>query len=49
MLAHPKENKEKRTMFKNRIGKYKEEGRSIVYVDESGFAHDMQEHTVIQL
>ena len=28
-------------MFKNRIAKYKEEGCSIVYIDESGFAHDM--------
>ena len=28
-------------MFKNKIAKYEEEGRSIVYIDESGFAHDM--------
>ena len=40
-LVHPKANEEKRTTFKNRIAKYKEEGRSIVYIDESGFAHDM--------
>ena len=38
---HPKANEEKRIMFKNRIAKYKEEGCSIVYIDESGFAHDM--------
>ena len=40
-LVHPKGNEEKRTMFKNGIAKYKEEGCSIVYIDESGFAHDM--------
>ena len=40
-LVHPKANEKKRTMFKNRITKYKEEGCSIVYIDESGFAHDM--------
>ena len=28
-------------MFKNRIAKYKEEGCFIVYIDESGFAHDI--------
>ena len=39
-LVHPKANEEKHTMFKNRIAKYKE-GYSIVYIDESGFAHDM--------
>ena len=40
-LVHPKANKEKRILFKNRIAKYKEEGCSIVYIDESGFVHDM--------
>ena len=40
-LVHTKANEEKRTMFKNRIAKYKEEGCFIVYIDESGFAHDM--------
>ena len=40
-LVHPKANEEKRTMFKNRIAKYKEEACSIVYIDESGFVHDM--------
>ena len=34
-------NEEKRTMFKTRIAKYKEEGYHIVYIDESGFAYDM--------
>ena len=38
---HPKTNEEKRTMFKNRIAKYKEEGCSIVYIYESGFAHNI--------
>ena len=38
---YPKANEEERTMFKNKIAKYKEEGCSIVYIDESGFAHDM--------
>ena len=40
-LVHLKANEEKRTMFKNRMAKYKEEGCSIVYIDESGFADDM--------
>ena len=41
MLVHPKVNEEKRTMFKNRIAKYQEEGYSIVYIDESRFVHNM--------
>ena len=39
-LVYPKANKEKRTMFQNRIEKYKEEGYPIVYIDESVFEHD---------
>ena len=40
-LLHPETNEEKRTVFKKRIAKYKQEGCSIFYIDESGFAHDM--------
>ena len=40
-LRHAKADAEKRTIFQKKIHKYEEEGRSIVYVDESGFAHDM--------
>ena len=40
-MKHPKANEEKRIIFKEKVGKYEKEGRSIVYIDESGFAHDM--------
>ena len=40
-LKHPKADEQKRITFKEKITKYKQEGRPIVYVDESGFAHDM--------
>ena len=40
-MRHPKADVGKRTIFEKKIHEYEEEGRSIVYVDESGFAHDM--------
>lgn len=40
-LKHPKANPEIRSAFCQEIKKYEEENRSIVYIDESGFAHDM--------
>jgi hypothetical protein len=40
-LNHPKADPEKRAMFCQEIDKLKSEGKPIVYIDESGFAHDM--------
>ena len=40
-LKHPKADARRRTIFQKKIKEYEEKGRSIVYVDESGFAHDM--------
>jgi transposase len=38
---HPKADPEKRSIFCQEIQKLKDEGKTIVYVDESGFAQDM--------
>lgn len=40
-LVHPKRDEYKRTVFKKLLEYYKSENRTIVYVDESGFALDM--------
>ena len=40
-LQHPKADNVARHVFRQRIETYQAEGRTIVYVDESGFAHDM--------
>jgi transposase len=40
-LNHPKADPVKRSTFCQCIEKFKEEGKQIAYVDESGFAHDM--------
>jgi len=40
-LCHPKADPLRRTEFQRRIQQYQEEGKTIVYVDESGFAYDM--------
>ena len=40
-LTHPKADPERRSMFCQKIWAFKNEGRSIVYIEESGFAHDM--------
>jgi len=40
-LKHPKANPEKRSIFCQKIDELKTEGRTIAYIDESGFAHDM--------
>lgn len=40
-LKHPKANEETRTAFKKAIAAYEAEGKSIIYLDESGFAHSM--------
>jgi len=40
-LKHPKASPEKRSIFSQEIQKLKDEGRTIAYIDESGFAHDM--------
>ena len=38
---HPKANEEARIAFKEKIAAYENEGKTIIYIDESGFAHDM--------
>lgn len=38
---HPKVDAEKRLLFQEKINDYQAEGFDIVYLDESGFAHDM--------
>jgi len=40
-LQHPKATPEKRSVFCEAIAKHKEESRPLVFIDESGFAHDM--------
>jgi transposase len=40
-LCHPKASPEKRSTFCQRLQTYKEEGCSLVFLDESGFSHDM--------
>ena len=40
-LQHPKVDQEKRTTFCQKVEEYKVAGKPIVYIDESGFAHDM--------
>jgi hypothetical protein len=40
-LQHPKATPEKRYAFCEEIRKHKDQGHSLVFIDESGFAHDM--------
>lgn len=40
-LKHPKADPEKRSMFCKKIDELKKEDKHVVYIDESGFAHDM--------
>jgi len=40
-LKHPRANDGARHAFQQKIKEYQEQGRIIVYIDESGFAHDM--------
>ena len=40
-LKHPKADEGKRRIFQAKIERLAQEGRPIVYLDESGFAHDM--------
>ena len=40
-LCHPKADEEKRSLFREQIDHFKQESRSLVFLDESGFAHDM--------
>ena len=39
-LKHPKADEQARSDFQNKIDAYESEGRTIVYLDESGFARD---------
>ena len=40
-LNHPKADPEKRATFCKKIEKHRKEGRPIIFIDESGFAHSM--------
>ena len=40
-MNHPKAKLEERTIFQKKIKGYQEANKSIIYIDESGFAHDM--------
>ena len=40
-LRHPKADDGDRHGFRNRIKAHRQAGKTIVYIDESGFAHDM--------
>ena len=40
-LNHPKADPERRSTFCQKIEESKKEDKQIVYIDESGFAHDM--------
>ena len=40
-LRHPKVSEEERHIFQQKIEGYKREGYVIVYLDESGFVHDI--------
>jgi transposase len=40
-MRHPKAKEDVRHIFQEKIRTYKAEGKPIVYIDESGFAHDM--------
>ena len=40
-LEHPRADAEKRRVFQKKIEEHKKDGRPIVYIHESGFAHDM--------
>ena len=40
-LHHPKANHQARINFQNRLQQYKKSAKTLVYLDESGFAHDM--------
>src|SRR5690606_11782652 len=40
-LNHPKADAAKRLQFQERIQSYKSKSKPLVYLDESGFAHDM--------
>lgn len=40
-MRHPRANEGARHVFRQKIATYEAEARTIVYIDESGFAHDM--------
>ena len=40
-LEHPRADAEKRRAFQKKIEEHKKDGKPIVYIDESGFVHDM--------
>ena len=40
-LIHPKADADKRLLFKEKIKHYQTQGLNLVYLDESGFVHDM--------
>ena len=40
-LHHPKADEDARRTFQEKIHGYKQQGKTLIYLDESGFAHDM--------
>ena len=40
-LSHPKADEKARCIFGDKISAYQERGGPLIYIDESGFAHDM--------
>ena len=43
-LKHPKADESLRIEFKAKMEKYKSEGNSMVYIDESEFSHESTPH-----
>jgi len=41
LFSHPKADPEIRKSYQQKIGSYQQEAKPVVYVDESGFAHNM--------
>jgi hypothetical protein len=39
--SHPKADEDARRIFQNKIAAYQLDNQSIVYIDESGFAHEL--------
>ena len=40
-MRHPKASEEKRQSFQQKVNTYQQQTKPIIYIDESGFAHDM--------
>ena len=40
-MQHPKVDEDRRRIFQDKIEAYRQAGKPLVYIDESGFANDM--------